>query len=198
VRVLSGGERNRLLLAKLFAKPANLLVLDEPTNDLDRDTLELLENLLVDFTGTVLLVSHDRQFLNNVATSTLILEGDGLVGEYAGGYDDWLAQREADPPPAPAKAPKPAKAKKRLPQERPRALTFKQKQELAALPQVIEALEREQAQLHERIADPALYAQGGQEATAISARLAELEAEMERAFALWEELEAIAVQAAGD
>jgi ATP-binding cassette subfamily F protein uup len=198
VRVLSGGERNRLLLAKLFAKPANLLVLDEPTNDLDRDTLELLENLLVEFTGTVLLVSHDRQFLNNVATSTLILEGDGFVGEYAGGYDDWLAQREADPSPAPAKPPKPAKARKRPPQERPRALTFKQKQELAALPQVIEALEREQTQLHERVSDPELYAQGGQEATAISARLAELEAEMERAFAQWEELETLAAQAAGD
>ncbi|MCB2186036.1 MAG: ATP-binding cassette domain-containing protein [Deltaproteobacteria bacterium] len=199
VRVLSGGERNRLLLAKLFAKPANLLVLDEPTNDLDRDTLELLENLLVEFSGTVLLVSHDRKFLNNVVTSTLVLEGRGQVGEYAGGYDDWLAQREAESAPAPARAPKPAKGKKRPPQkQRPRSLTFKQKQELADLPQRIEALEREQAQLHERVADPALYARGAQEVAAISTRLAELELEMEEAFALWEKLEAIAAPAAGD
>ncbi len=198
VRVLSGGERNRLLLAKLFAKPANLLVLDEPTNDLDRDTLELLENLLVEFTGTVLLVSHDRQFLNNVATSTLVLEGDGLVGEYAGGYDDWLAQREAGPaPPAQTKPPKPSKPKKRPSQERPRALSFNEKRELAELPQRIEALEREQAQLHEKVADPQLYADGGKEAAAISARLAELDMEMEKAFAKWEELEAIAARAAG-
>ncbi|MFH1058291.1 MAG: ATP-binding cassette domain-containing protein [Pseudomonadota bacterium] len=198
VRVLSGGERNRLLLAKLFAKPANLLVLDEPTNDLDRDTLDLLENLLVEFSGTVLLVSHDRKFLNNVVTSTLVMEGRGQVGEYAGGYDDWLTQRAADPAPAPARPPKPAKARKRPPRERPRGLTFKQKQELAALPQRIEALEREQAQLHERVSDPALYARGGQEVAAISVRLAELELEMEKAFAIWEELEAIAAQAGGD
>ncbi|MFH1032985.1 MAG: ATP-binding cassette domain-containing protein [Pseudomonadota bacterium] len=197
VRVLSGGERNRLLLAKLFAKPANLLVLDEPTNDLDRDTLELLENLLVEFTGTVLLVSHDRQFLNNVAASTLVLEGEGLVGEYAGGYDDWLAQRQAPAETAPAKPAQPAKPRKRPAPERPRGLSFKQKQELAELPGRIEALEREQAQLHARVADPQLYAKGGQEAAALSVRLAELEEEMEKAFALWEELEAIAQQAGG-
>ena len=198
VHVLSGGERNRLLLAKLFAKPANLLVLDEPTNDLDRDTLELLENLLVEFSGTVLLVSHDRKFLNNVVTSTLVLEGQGQVGEYAGGYDDWLDQRKDESASEQAAPPKPAKAKKRPSQKRPRGLTFKQKQELAALPQRIEILEREQAHLHERVSDPALYARGAQEVAAISTRLAELELEMEKAFALWEELEAIAAQAAGD
>ncbi|MBU2468968.1 MAG: ATP-binding cassette domain-containing protein [Proteobacteria bacterium] len=197
VRVLSGGERNRLLLAKLFAKPANLLVLDEPTNDLDRDTLLLLENLLVEFEGTVLLVSHDRQFLNNVAASTLVLEGGGLVGEYAGGYDDWLAQRAIESAPAQPKPPRPSKARKRPPQDRPRTLTFKQKLELAELPQRIEALEREQAQLHERVSDPELYAKGGKEAAAISARLAELEQALEEAFSQWEELEAIATQAAG-
>ena len=163
VHVLSGGERNRLLLAKLFAKPANLLVLDEPTNDLDRDTLELLENLLVEFSGTVLLVSHDRKFLNNVVTSTLVLEGHGQVGEYAGGYDDWLDQRKDESASEQAAPPKPAKAKKRPSQKRPRGLTFKQKQELAALPQRIEILEREQAHLHERVSDPALYARGAQE-----------------------------------
>jgi len=191
VRVLSGGERNRLLLAKLFAKPANLLVLDEPTNDLDRDTLLLLENLLVEFEGTVLLVSHDRQFLNNVVAGTLVLEGGGRVGEYAGGYDDWLAQRAAAPSAEQAKAPKPAKAKKRPPQERPRKLSFNQKRELAELPQRIEALEREQAELHQRVSDPDLYAKGGKEAAAISARLEELERELEEVFSRWEELEAI-------
>ncbi|MFH2125619.1 MAG: ATP-binding cassette domain-containing protein [Pseudomonadota bacterium] len=191
VRVLSGGERNRLLLAKLFAKPANLLVLDEPTNDLDRDTLLLLENLLVEFEGTVLLVSHDRQFLNNVVAGTLVLEGGGRVGEYAGGYDDWLAQRAAAPPAEQAKLPKPAKAKKRPPQERPRKLSFNQKRELAELPQKIESLEREQAELHQQVSDPELYAKGGKEAAAISARLEELEQELEEVFSRWEELEAI-------
>ena len=107
MHILSGGERNRLLLAKLFTKPANLLVLDEPTNDLDFDTLELLENLLVEFEGTVLLVSHDRQFLNNVVTSTLALEGGGVVREYAGGYDDWLAQRRLSQEPSPQSPPNP-------------------------------------------------------------------------------------------
>lgn len=191
VRVLSGGERNRLLLAKLFAKPANLLVLDEPTNDLDRDTLLLLENLLVEFEGTVLLVSHDRQFLNNVVAGTLVLEGGGRVGEYAGGYDDWLAQRAAAPAVEQAKPSKPAKAKKRPVQERPRKLSFNQKRELAELPQRIEALEREQAELHQRVSDPDLYAKGGKAAAAISARLAELERELEEVFSRWEELEAI-------
>ena len=191
VRVLSGGERNRLLLAKLFAKPANLLVLDEPTNDLDRDTLLLLEDLLVEFEGTVLLVSHDRQFLNNVVAGTLVLEGGGVVGEYAGGYDDWLAQRAGASPSEQPKPPKPAKAKKRPPQDRPRKLSFNQKRELAELPKLIEALEREQAELHQRVSDPELYAKGGKEAAAISTRLEELEREMEDAFARWEALEAI-------
>lgn len=193
VRVLSGGERNRLLLAKLFAKPANLLVLDEPTNDLDRDTLELLENLLLEFTGTMLIVSHDRQFLNNVVTSTLVLEGEGVVGEYAGGYDDWLAQRHNEPVKATPKPPKPAKASKakRRPADLPRALSFKEKQELAALPAKIEALEREQAELHARVSDPQLYAKGGNEVMAISARLADIEREMDNAFSQWEKLEAI-------
>lgn len=191
VRVLSGGERNRLLLAKLFAKPANLLVLDEPTNDLDRDTLMLLENLLVEFEGSVLLVSHDRQFLNNVVVGTLVLEGGGVVGEYAGGYDDWLAQQAAAPPPEQPARPKPAKAKKRPSQDRPRKLSFNQKRELAELPKRIEALEREQAELHLRVSDPELYAKGGKAAAAISTRLEELEREMEDAFARWEALEAI-------
>ncbi|MBI5521055.1 MAG: ATP-binding cassette domain-containing protein [Desulfarculus sp.] len=191
VRVLSGGERNRLLLAKLFAKPANLLVLDEPTNDLDQDTLGLLENLLVEFEGTVLLVSHDRQFLNNVAAGTLVMEGHGRVGEYAGGYDDWLAQRAPQAEQAPAK-PKAPKRVKSPPPAGQRGLSFQQRRDLEDLPRRIEEMEREQALLLNKVADPALYAKAGKQVTAISARLAELEAEMETAFAQWEELERLA------
>ncbi len=188
VHILSGGERNRLLLAKLFTKPANLLVLDEPTNDLDFDTLELLENLLVEFEGTVLLVSHDRQFLNNVVTSTLALEGGGVIREYAGGYDDWLAQRRPSQEAKPAKS---AKPKDRPKQEQPRKLGFNEKRELAQLPEKIEALEQEQATLHEKVADPDLYTSGGKAAADISKRLEEIEAELEQVYARWEELEAI-------
>jgi ATP-binding cassette subfamily F protein uup len=191
VRVLSGGERNRLLLAKLFAQPANLLVLDEPTNDLDRDTLELLENLLVEFEGTVLVVSHDRQFLNNVAAGILALEGDGLVREYAGGYDDWLSQRAASACPAPESPPKKERPRPPKP-DQPKRLTFQQKQELAALPGRIEALEAELAHLHDLVADPSWYASAGKEVAVVTARLAELDAELERAFATWEELERLA------
>ena len=189
VQVLSGGERNRLLLAKLLAQPANLLVLDEPTNDLDQDTLALLENLLVEFEGTVLLVSHDRQFLNNVVAGTLVLEGQGRVGEYAGGYDDWLAQRP-DPPQA---APKAAavKAVKPAPPNVRRGLSFKERRELEGLPARIEELEMEQATLMNKVADPELYAKAGKQVTAISARLAQIDQELEQAFALWEELEAL-------
>ena len=188
VHILSGGERNRLLLAKLFTKPANLLVLDEPTNDLDFDTLELLENLLVEFEGTVLLVSHDRQFLNNVVTSTLALEGGGVVREYAGGYDDWLAQRRLSQETKPAKS---AKPKVRPKQDQPRKLNFNEKRELSQLPEKIEALEQEQATLHEKVADPELYASGGKAAADISRRLEEIQAELEQVYARWEELEAI-------
>ena len=192
VRILSGGEKNRLLLAKLFAKPANLLVLDEPTNDLDRDTLELLENLLVEFEGTVLLVSHDRQFLNNVVSGTLALEGDGAVREYAGGYDDWLGQRTQAKSEQPPKAPKPAKAAR--PKSRPKKLGFNEQRELEALPRKIEELEAEQEALHAKVADPELYTKGGKEAAEISARLEELETELEQAFLRWEELEALSQQ----
>jgi ATP-binding cassette subfamily F protein uup len=192
VRILSGGERNRLLLAKLFAKPANLLVLDEPTNDLDRDTLELLENLLVEFEGTVLIVSHDRQFLNNVATSTLAVEGGGVVQEYAGGYDDYLKQCRSPSEPARARSKPPgAKPKKPRKENRGPRLGFNEKRELAALPQKIEILETEQSELHEKVADPELYAKGGKQAADISRRLEELEAELEAAYARWEELESL-------
>ncbi len=189
VRVLSGGERNRLLLAKLFAKPANILVLDEPTNDLDAETLELLEELIFEFKGTVLLVSHDRAFLNNVVTSTLVFEGAGRVQEYAGGYDDWLAQRPvevAEKPEAPEK-----KAKRKPKPAGPRKLTFKEARELEALPQQIEALEAEQRELYAAMADPDFYRQDGEGISRAKARSEELELELAAAYARWEELEAI-------
>ncbi|WP_305044552.1 ATP-binding cassette domain-containing protein [Geoalkalibacter sp.] len=188
VRTLSGGERNRLLLAKLFTRPANLLVLDEPTNDLDLETLELLEDLLVEFAGTVLLVSHDRAFLDNVVTSTLVLEGEGRVGEYVGGYEDWLRQRPqvAQPPKADARKPE-----RHLPKERPRKLSFKEKQELDSLPRRIEELEAEQADLHARLSDPNFYRGGGGEVAGLQARLALIEDELARAYVRWEDLEAL-------
>ncbi len=188
---LSGGERNRLLLARLFARPANVLVLDEPTNDLDLETLELLEELLLEYEGTLLLVSHDRELLNNVVTSTLALEADGRVGEYAGGYDDWVRQRPAPRADAPA-APAASKAAPRpsVP-ERPRRLTFKERQELDVLPGQIEALEAEQGRLYREMADPAIYQQRGDQVTQMAARLAAIEAELAVAYARWETLEAV-------
>ena len=188
VRILSGGERNRLLLAKLFTRPANVLVLDEPTNDLDLETLELLEDLLVEFSGTVLLVSHDRAFLDNVVTSTLVLEGGGQVGEYVGGYEDWLRQR---PQPVGASQPAPAKAERRLPKERPRKLSFKEQRELQSLPQRIEELEAEQADIHARLSDPEFYRKSGGALQELQARLEAVESERALSYARWEELEAL-------
>ncbi|KIH76488.1 ATP-binding cassette, subfamily F, uup [Geoalkalibacter ferrihydriticus] len=189
VRTLSGGERNRLLLARLFTRPANLLVLDEPTNDLDLETLELLEDLLVEFSGTVLLVSHDRAFLDNVVTSTLVLEGEGRVGEYVGGYEDWLRQRPAIPLPEKAEE---AKPERRSPKERPRKLSFKEKKELEDLPRRIEELEKEQAEIHARLSDPAFYRAGGGDSAAMQARLAAVEDALAVCYGRWEELEALA------
>ncbi len=191
VKALSGGERNRLLLAKLFSKPANVLVLDEPTNDLDVETLELLESLLVEFDGTVLLVSHDRAFLNNVVTSCLAFEGEGVVNEYVGGYDDWLRQRPVRAT-APAPAAKPKVEVKPETQAAPparRKLSYKDQRELDALPQRIEALEEEQAELHTRLADPAFYQEAGEAVAEVNSRLKALEAELEEAYARWEALE---------
>jgi ATP-binding cassette subfamily F protein uup len=193
VRVLSGGERNRLLLAKLFAKPSNILVLDEPTNDLDLETLDLLEELLLDYRGTVLLVSHDRDFLNNVVTSSLVFEGGGKVQEYAGGYDDWLHQRTgtmASPtPPPPTK-----KGREKMKSAQPRKLSFKEAKELETLPGEIEALETEQQELTARLADPAIYLEQGQEVARINGRLAEIEARLATAYPRWEELEKLQEQ----
>ncbi len=190
VKALSGGERNRLLLARLFTRPANVLVLDEPTNDLDVETLELLEELLLDYSGTLLLVSHDRAFLNNVVTSCLVFEGEGRVAEYVGGYDDWLRQRApkpAAPAPKPAKPsqPKPAAA----PKPRPAKLSYKDQRELEALPARIEALEGEQEALHSAMAEPAFYQQGKAEIAAAKQRMEALETELSEAYRRWEILE---------
>ena len=195
VSTLSGGERNRLLLARLFARPANVLVLDEPTNDLDLETLELLEDLLLAFEGTLLLVSHDRELLNNVVDGTLALEPGGRVpgcrvGEYAGGYDDWVRQRPA--PNGSGTAPKPAPPARPAPSAaapRPVRLTHKERQELDALPAAIDALEREQARLYARLADAGTYQDGGDEVVAATARLAEVEHELAALYARWEALE---------
>lgn len=187
VRVLSGGEKNRLLLAKLFTRPANLLILDEPTNDLDMETLDLLEELLLDYPGTVLLVSHDRSFLNDVVTSSLIFDGSGKVEEIIGGYDDWQRLQEKQNKPIKAGKVKPERRK-----ERPRKRSFKEKRELEELPKQIEALETEQAGIHANLADPNLYQQGdGSRITGLQERLQTIERELEQAYRRWEELEQI-------
>ncbi len=204
VRALSGGERNRLLLARLFTRAFNLLVLDEPTNDLDVETLELLEGLLLDYAGTLLLVSHDREFLDHVVTSTLVLEGGGRVGEYAGGYTDWVRQRGAAsngggssgagaPAARPAAArPAPAPAARA---DRPRRLSFAEQRELAGLPDAIDAAEQGRAALYATLADPALLRDGAA-AAAAKARLAAAEAEVDRLTARWEALEEAAAAGA--
>jgi ATP-binding cassette subfamily F protein uup len=166
------------------------MVLDEPTNDLDLETLELLEELLMEYAGTVLLVSHDREFVNNVVTGTLVFEGNGRVAEYVGGYDDWLRQRKhVVTAPEPKAAPKFEKLKPQ--RERSRKLTFKDLKELEALPQRIEQLEAEQRQLHQTMADPAFYRNSGRNVVEIQARLGSLEKELADAYNRWEELEAL-------
>ncbi len=198
---LSGGERNRLLLAKLFAKPSNVLVLDEPTNDLDLETLELLEELLIDYDGTVLMVSHDRDFLNNVVTSTIAIEGNGLVKEYGGGYDDWLIQSDAAEKKIAVdldkKAEKEQKKADRLARKeqikgaQPRKLTFKENKELQELPAKIEKLEEEIQSIHDRMADPEFYKQDHALITQASDKVTQLDTQLAEAYARWEELEAI-------
>ncbi len=186
VKSLSGGERCRLLLARLFTRAANVLVLDEPTNDLDVETLELLEELLFDFKGTLLLVSHDRAFLNNVVTSTLVFSDQGKIEEYVGGYDDWLRQREipllqADekPSPKPPSKPRPTAVK----------MSFKEGRELEALLPQLEQLEAEKKQIYRSLADPGFYRGTGGNVAAVKARLQELEKELCAAYLRWEYLE---------
>src|SRR5690606_26766139 len=212
VSSLSGGERARLALARMFAQPHNVLVLDEPTNDLDIDTLELLESLLQDFGGTVLLVSHDRSFLDNVVTQTLVAEGDGLWREYVGGYEDWIAQRPTPVPVRPgtdpsstsdsanaddaragrldANAADAAKDKGEAgTRTRKSRLAPWEEQELEALPERIAALEAQQAALAARLSDPDLYRTGTDEAEAVQREIKTLEAQLEESFERWELLE---------
>jgi ATP-binding cassette subfamily F protein uup len=187
VRYLSGGERNRLLLARMFTRPANLLVLDEPTNDLDAETLELLEELLVEYAGTLLLVSHDRTFLNNVVTSTLVFAGGGQVKEYAGGYDDWVRQRA--PAAVAVQPPVPKSETARASRDRPRKLSYKEQRELESLPSLIETLETEQSRLQQKFAEPGFYQQSGAEIAKVTNRLESVHEELQTAYTRWEELE---------
>jgi ATP-binding cassette subfamily F protein uup len=202
---LSGGERNRLLLAKLFAQPSNLLVMDEPTNDLDVETLELLEELLAAYRGTLLLVSHDREFIDNVVTSTLVLEGNGHVGEYVGGYSDWLRQRPdvggarasaadgrrsfvnatSTPSPNPSPEAEGLSSASRL----KRKLSYKDARELEQLPARIEALEAEIAKRTQAMQDPAFFRQDNSAITAENAALATLQGELDAAYARWQALD---------
>ncbi|SDH92027.1 ATP-binding cassette domain-containing protein [Propionivibrio dicarboxylicus] len=197
VKSLSGGERNRLLLARLFARPANVLVLDEPTNDLDIDTLELLEQLLQDYSGTLFLVSHDRAFLDNVVTQTIAPEGEGRWHEYAGGYQDWAdyqafrrnekAAQETDKRVQTPRQDVPAEPKVRA--DGKRKLSYKETRELEALPGQIAALEAEQATITQRLEDPALYQSQPQEAQQLSTRLGEIDDELMALLERWEALE---------
>ncbi|HZP11374.1 MAG TPA: ATP-binding cassette domain-containing protein [Nevskiaceae bacterium] len=187
VRSLSGGERNRLLLARLFARPANLLVLDEPTNDLDVETLDLLEELLLEFSGTILLVSHDREFLNRVVTDSLVFEGDGRVSEYVGGYDDWLRQR-----PEQVVAKDVERAVRADKPEPPKRLSYKDRRELDALPARIEKLEADSHALTEQMGAPEFYRKPSAEIVAAQQRLGAVQAELAAAYHRWQELEALA------
>src|SRR3990170_2270633 len=190
VKVLSGGERNRLFLARLFTRPSNVLVMDEPTNDLDIETLELLEELLVEYSGTLLLVSHDRAFLNNVVTSTMVLEGNGIIAEYPGGYDDWLSQRRPN-----AKESKPGGketgeedvVKKEKP--RPLKLSFKEEKELASLPERIEKLESEREKLFTLMSDAEFFKKTPAEMSEAKTRLNTIEEELVSVYKRWEYLE---------
>jgi len=193
VSLLSGGERNRLLLARLFTQPSNVMVLDEPTNDLDTETLEILEDLLMKYKGTILMVSHDRTFINNVVTSTLVFEGNSVVKEYVGGYDDWLRQRPSDTtqgnvvavnkdtPPAWSPKPKPK-------------FGFRQRKELDSLPQTIEALEIEQKELFQAMGDPSLYKNNNSEIVSKKERLESVKKDLTAVYARWEELEQLKIE----
>ncbi|WP_320007568.1 ATP-binding cassette domain-containing protein [Maridesulfovibrio sp.] len=194
VSVLSGGERNRLLLARLFTRPSNLLVMDEPTNDLDAETLELLEDRIMDYPGTVIIVSHDRAFLNNVVSGTLAFEGNALVNDYVGGYDDWVRQRQQQTEEAKPKAQKP-KTKKN-PDARPEKLSYKEQREFEALeieivelPGKIEELETAIEAMQTQMADPEFYKKSGEEMAAAQAELEKLETDHEATFERWEEVE---------
>jgi ATP-binding cassette subfamily F protein uup len=192
VKSLSGGERNRLLLARLFTQPANLLILDEPTNDLDAETLDLLEELLIDYTGTVLVVSHDRAFLNNLVTSVLVYESENTINEYVGGYDDWLRQRSpsniAEKEPEPTAKIETQKAPAPKPQKK---MSYKEQQELINLPIKLEQLENEISSLTKLMAEGSFYQKDKSEVLAAQTKLAQLQTALETSFNRWEALEAM-------
>jgi ATP-binding cassette subfamily F protein uup len=190
VSTLSGGERNRLLLARLFSRPANLLVMDEPTNDLDVETLELLEELLMEYQGTLLLVSHDRAFLDNVVTRTLVFEGNGVIGEYVGGYSDWLQQKKDEQPARQVRSDQGAKPlATSAAAARPKKRSYKDQRELDELPQQIEALDTEQTQLQAAMGDPGFYQQDNEAVAATLARLEAVGKALEACYSRWEQLE---------
>ena len=201
VKALSGGERARLLLAKLFSKPANLLVLDEPTNDLDVETLELLEEVLLTFPGTVLMVSHDRAFLDNVVTSTLVFEGEGKVREYVGGYQDWLRQggsprllgvgesKAGKPELASAVVPTPVAEEPVAAAASKKKLSYKLQRELEAIPGQIDVLEGQVASLQEQIGSPSFYQQPAEKTAEVLAKLQAVQHELEQLVERWAELE---------
>jgi len=188
VKALSGGECNRLLLARLFSQPANLLVMDEPTNDLDIETLELLEEKLSQFKGTLLLVSHDRKFLDNVVTSTLVFEGNGRIQEYAGGYEDYLRQRTHSLETSQIKKKSIVSDVQKKPKKQSNKLSYKEQRELEELPGKIERLEQEQAMLQEKVSDPGFYQQEQSAITPSLERLSKISKELEAAYARWEML----------
>jgi len=187
---LSGGERNRLLLAKLFTRPANVLVMDEPTNDLDLETLELLEELLLEFDGTLLLVSHDRAFVDNVVTSTLVFEGKGRVNAYVGGYQDWLRQRAAmEKTAAKPAVPKKPSASSAAETAKPKKLSYKDQRELDQLPGRIEALDAESAEIQAQLGNPDLYRESPEKVSELNTRLQQVEKDLAQAYERWEALE---------
>jgi len=194
VYVLSGGEKNRLLLAGLFIRPANVLVMDEPTNDLDMETFELLEELLFKYEGTLLLVSHDRAFLNNVVTSTVAFEGEGRWVVYAGGYDDWLLQRGETEKLRPEKKVEKKGKRKNRSQKKPK-LGYMEKRELENLPQQIDTLEAEQEKLYATLSDPIFYKEDKEKIAAVKTRLDAVERDIKDAYHRWEALEGIENQA---
>jgi len=184
IRMFSGGEKNRLMLAKILSQPANLLVLDEPTNDLDVETLELLEEMLVDYTGTLILISHDRTFLNNVVGSTIVMDGDGMINQYAGGYDDYLIQKQDATKQQQKSKPKVQVKNKTTNHKK---LSYKQQQELKQLPNKIEKTEIEIGEIQLQLSDPEFFQQPESQDALI--RLARLEADLERYYEKWSKLE---------
>ena len=191
VKSLSGGERSRLLLARLFSQPANVLVLDEPTNDLDIETLELLEELLLEFGGTVLLVSHDREFLNNVVTSTLVFEGNGKVAEFVGGYDDWVRQREIDPFNETTVKNDDAKKARDVTKKKPAKLSYKDQRELDRLPQKIEMLETRVQQITEEMSKPDFFQQDKSVIVKTQQQLETAQTDLDLCYTRWEQLESV-------